>query len=402
MRMRTALKLSILVVMVCAAPFIVMAQRPHTKTLKRIPDTGQNGDFTTVPGEDSDVKIGTPVYFVQQDIVIDTVTGLMWQRTDGGEMAWDKGASYCEALTLGGFSDWRMPTSQELFTIQDLGRKNPALPEAFTNTGAEYWYSSDVLVGDATRVFATNAGGGIGPHPKNETISSGGTKKFHVRAVRAMQPPVNLPVHFTDMGADLVRDNATELVWQQYCHPVALTWEDALRVADTLTLGGFTDWRMPNIKELHTIREQQEKGPCVDLLYFPCVASTTTLWSSTTLISQNNDQAWTLKADLGVITYDKKNLKMKLLCVRGGSPDVTSVDDEEQQPELALYPNPASGLVTLPIGTVRATLYDVTGAAVLTSAHAQNIDVSWLAAGSYYCVHVDAHQQVRTTPLIKR
>ncbi|MBU3680023.1 MAG: DUF1566 domain-containing protein, partial [Candidatus Kapabacteria bacterium] len=297
--MNTALKLGMLVVVMLVSPVITLAQRPTTKTMKRLPDTGQNGDFTAVPGEDADVKIGTPGYIIETDVVIDTVTGLMWQRTDGGEMAWDKGAGYCDALVLGGFSDWRMPTSFELFSIHDLGRKNPALPQAFTTTGAEYWFSSDVLVGDAARVWATNSGGGIGPHPKNETISAGGTKKFHVRAVRALQPPVNIPVHFTDMGGDVVRDNATEYMWQQYCHPEPLTWEDALRVADTLSQGGFTDWRMPNIKELHTIREQQEKGPCVDLLYFPCVNPTTTLWSSTTLISQNNDQAWTLKGDLG-------------------------------------------------------------------------------------------------------
>lgn len=400
--MRKPLTLSFLVILALTGPALTKAQRPTTKSMKRLPDTGQNGDFTTAPGEDSDVKIGTPGYIIQQDVVIDTVTGLMWQRTDGGEMAWDKGASYCDALTLGGFSDWRMPTSQELFTIQDLGRKNPALPEAFAKTGAEYWYSSDLLVGDATRVFATNSGGGIGPHPKNETISSGGTKKFHVRAVRALQPPVNIPVHFTDMGGDLVRDNATELVWQQYCHPVAVTWEEALRVADTLTLGGFSDWRMPNIKELHTIREQQEKGPCVDLLYFPCVASTTTLWSSTTLISQTNDQAWTLKGDLGIVTYDKKNLKMKLMCVRGGTPDVTSVEEDDSSLSIVgLYPNPTNGLVTLPAGTKHIDIFSATGMRVYSSDNTSSIDVSSLSIGSYYCSLVDDHHRVRTISLIK-
>ena len=202
------------------------------------------------------------------------------------------------------------------------------------------------------------------------------------------------------MGGDLVRDNATELTWQQYCHPVAVTWEDALRVADTLTLGGFTDWRLPNIKELHTIREQQEKGPCIDLLYFPCVASTTTLWSSTTVISQSNDQAWTLKSDLGVITYDKKNLKMKLLCVRGGSPGLTSVDEDKQSS--SLYPNPTSGLVTLPYGTTHVTLFDVTGSAVLSISGAQYMDVSSLPSGSYYCTLIDEHQNIQTVPLLKR
>ncbi|MEY3385200.1 MAG: hypothetical protein RIR53_11 [Bacteroidota bacterium] len=399
--MNIRMTLLAVVVITIVTPLAMLAQRPHTKTMKRIPDTGQTGDFTSAPGEDSDVRINTPSYIIEADVVIDTITGLMWQRADGGEMAWDKGASYCENLVLDGFSDWRMPTSFELFSIHDLGRKNPALPQAFTSTGAEYWWSADPLVGDNARVFATNSGGGIGPHQKSETISSGGTKKFHVRAVRALQPPVNIPVHFTDMGGDVVRDNSSELMWQQYCHPQPLTWEDALRVADTLTLGGFTDWRMPNIKELHAIREQQEKGPCVDLLYFPCVASTTTLWSSTTLISQNNDQAWTLKSDLGVITYDKKNLKLKLLCVRGGSPDVTSVDDQRGDAEMmTVYPNPTSGRITFSQPVVRAELFDALGTRVLVGL-GTDMDVSSLPKGSYYCQLIDDRGRSATVMIIK-
>jgi hypothetical protein len=203
------------------------------------------------------------------------------------------------------------------------------------------------------------------------------------------------------MGGDVVRDNSSELMWQQYCHPQPLTWEDALRVADTLTLGGFTDWRMPNIKELHAIREQQEKGPCVDLLYFPCVASTTTLWSSTTLISQNNDQAWTLKSDLGVITYDKKNLKLKLLCVRGGSPDVTSVDDERGDAEMmTVYPNPTSGRITFSQPVVRAELFDALGTRVLVGL-GTDMDVSSLPKGSYYCKLIDDRRRSATVMIIK-
>ena len=401
--MSTRTTLLAVVAITIIAPLTMLAQRPYSKTMKRIPDTGQTGDFTSAPGEDSDVRINTPSYIIEADVVIDTITGLMWQRTDGGEMAWDKGAGYCDALVLGGYSDWRMPNSFELFSIHDLGRKNPALPQAFTNTGAEYWWSSDPLVGDNARVFATNSGGGIGPHPKTETVSSGGNKKFHVRAVRALQPPVNIPVHFTDMGGDVVRDNSSELVWQQYCHPDPLTWEEALRVADTLSVGGFTDWRMPNIKELHAIREQQEKGPCVDLLYFPCVNPTTTLWSSTTLISQTNDQAWTLKGDLGVITYDKKTLKLKLMCVRGGVPDVTAVEDDT--PHLdggPLYPNPTSGMVTLPLGTIRTDVYDLTGTLVFSTAETSSINLSFLPIGSYYCTLTDDHQRTRSVSLIKR
>jgi hypothetical protein len=48
--------------------------------------------------------------------------------------------------------------------------------------------------------FVTNAVGGIGNKPKSETISAGGTSKFHARAVRDITTPTVIPNHFTDNG----------------------------------------------------------------------------------------------------------------------------------------------------------------------------------------------------------
>ncbi len=47
--------------------------------------------------------------------VTDMVTGLMWQQTTPDNMmTWQQALAYCEGLTLGDHTDWRMPTVKEL------------------------------------------------------------------------------------------------------------------------------------------------------------------------------------------------------------------------------------------------------------------------------------------------
>ena len=100
-------------------------------------------------------------------------------------MTYESAIAYCSSLALGGYDDWRLPTCLELFSINNFDYTNPALNSTvFVKTVAEYWWTSETQVGDAAKVWVVNAGGGIGNHPKNETVSAGGTKKIHVRAVR--------------------------------------------------------------------------------------------------------------------------------------------------------------------------------------------------------------------------
>jgi hypothetical protein len=48
----------------------------------------------------------------------DPATGLMWTRKDNGyALRWQPAAEYCRNLQLGGYSDWRLPTIDELKNI---------------------------------------------------------------------------------------------------------------------------------------------------------------------------------------------------------------------------------------------------------------------------------------------
>jgi len=57
--------------------------------------------------------------------VKDSGTGLTWAAKDNGEdIPWIGAKKYCETYNGGGFTDWRMPTLEELAGIYDPAREN--------------------------------------------------------------------------------------------------------------------------------------------------------------------------------------------------------------------------------------------------------------------------------------
>ena len=75
--------------------------------------------------------------------VTDIFTGLMWQQATEGKMNWEAAISHCEALSLAGYDDWRLPNRRELRSIIDHSRRDPAIDTSvFPNTGVSYYLSS--------------------------------------------------------------------------------------------------------------------------------------------------------------------------------------------------------------------------------------------------------------------
>ena len=59
--------------------------------------------------------------------VLDTSTNLMWAAKDnGGDITWEKAKSYCKNYRGGGYSDWRMPTQDELAGLYDNSKSYKA------------------------------------------------------------------------------------------------------------------------------------------------------------------------------------------------------------------------------------------------------------------------------------
>ncbi len=62
-------------------------------------------------------------YFQNENnsVLIDKKTDLMWASQDNGtDISWSEGKEYCANFRLEGYTDWRMPTQEELATLYHL------------------------------------------------------------------------------------------------------------------------------------------------------------------------------------------------------------------------------------------------------------------------------------------
>jgi len=76
-------------------------------------------------------------------IVSDSVSGLEWQDDAvGNYMSWQSAIDTCENLTLGNQSDWRLPNVNELKSIVDRSKVNPAIKTGFVNSSSSGYWSS--------------------------------------------------------------------------------------------------------------------------------------------------------------------------------------------------------------------------------------------------------------------
>lgn len=351
--------------------FVVFVHQLQSQSIKKVldklPDTGQSKSYTDTLGEDSDYTINAPELIDNLDgTITDKITGLMWQKVDGGEMTHSSALQYADSLTLGSFTDWRLPIAFEIYSIQNLQVNNPALNTTyFTKSNAEYWWTSDLQVNDNSRVWVSNAGGGIGNHLKSETISAGGTKRYHARAVRNIKENISLQKRFEVIDDDVVVDSLTGLMWQRKISNNPMTWENALAFSEQLSHGNYNDWRLPNIKELHSIHMVKEFMPCLDRIAFP-LADIRKLWSSTT---QNNQatRAWYFDTNFGITTQEAKSTALYVLCVRSTSIVNANTVLQSEKIKYIIYPNPTSNTVSILIKEpLQVMVSDVAGKIYIT------------------------------------
>ena len=84
--------------------------------------------------------------------VTDTETGLMWQQDEALYMNWETALSYCEDLELAGYDDWRLPNINELQSLVDYSKHNPAIDTSFPNAESSGYWSS--TTGSSNAVYA--------------------------------------------------------------------------------------------------------------------------------------------------------------------------------------------------------------------------------------------------------
>lgn len=95
------------------------------------------------------------------------------------------------------------------------------------------------------------------------------------------------------------------------------TWTAAAAACEGKTYAGYSDWRLPNVRELMSIVDySKDTGPAINAAAFPGTR-TSTYWSSTTYM-QNATLAWRVNFLDGGVNVDLKTLGSYVRCVRGG------------------------------------------------------------------------------------
>ena len=252
-------------------------------------------------GQDANYLKGEIMSFKNNDdeTTSDNNTGLMWEKiptTD--EFTWEEAEEYCENLELGGYDDWRMPSLKEMYSIADFSSGWPyidtnyyALASGEVSKDEQFWSSNHyvgvTVEGGSDAAFGVNivtghikayaasmpADGGtddsgtddgsntLPPSGDASGAPSGNPLAKYVRAVRGDTYGTN---DFIDNGNSTISDNNTGLMWAQGDDGVTLDWENALSYAESSELAGYTDWRLPNVKELQGIVDYSRSPTAID------------------------------------------------------------------------------------------------------------------------------------------
>lgn len=131
--------------------------------------------------------------------------------------------------------------------------------------------------------------------------------------------------NFTDNGDGTITDNVTGLMWQKCscgqnndaaCSGSAgfYNWDQASSICGSLTLGGHTDWWLPDVRELFSIVDFAYNYPTINTTYFPNTMPFY-YWSSTASAS-NPSIAWPVYFNGGYITGYVKTDNFFVRCAR--------------------------------------------------------------------------------------
>ncbi|WP_428559068.1 MAG: DUF1566 domain-containing protein [Solidesulfovibrio sp. DCME] len=295
-----------------------------TSNASLLPDTGQTTCYNaaliiTCPGpgqdyygQDANYQARPPSYRNNGDgTVSDLVTGLSWQQAyDNVPRTREDASAYCQALGLGGFDDWRLPSRRDLLGLVNAGYVNPPIDPVFTCAKDAYWTDTDRLGSSGYVWFVDFILGASSYGPQ--------TIQEHFRCVRgeAMPQP-----SFHDNLDQTVTDSSTGLTWEQAASASAMNWKEALAWCQARTTAGKTDWRLPNKRELESLVVDARTPPVLDPVF---QGAQTTYWSGTTA---NWTYAWHVHFYYGESSVTNKTWPdNRVRCVRGGlhSPPATA------------------------------------------------------------------------------
>jgi hypothetical protein len=214
----------------------------------------------------------------------------MWTQTpdlDGNgvvnaadKLTYSQATEYASSLSVGGYTDWRVPTIKDLYSLMDFrgedisgppelaqGDLKPFLNDQVFGFGygdtsagerpidAQFATSTlytSTTMGGATTMFGVNfADGRIKGYPAGPTPMDPNGKGYYVLFVRGLNGYGQNEL--VDNGDGTVTDVATGLMWSREDSGIGMDWQEALawvQEKNAEAYLGHDDWRLPNAKEL--------------------------------------------------------------------------------------------------------------------------------------------------------
>lgn len=295
---------------------------------------GQDADFVSKPRARS--FSGPNQYLATSDYTTtDLVTGLVWKTCTEGTtgaactgtattFTFTTAATACTALNtanagagFAGLTNWRVPSIQELQTLQDYSTYAPSIDTAYFpgQPAIEGYWSSMTYSGSPSNGWFADFGYG--------TLSN--TAKTNSNKLRCVSgTPIGYAAALSDNNDGTITDGVNNLLWQKCqmgqtfsgtCTGTITTdtWQNALSYCNALTWAGRTDWRLPNINELLSIVDFTADTPAINLTYFPTTTVNNYL-SSTTNASSPGGMAY-VYFEQGIINNQPKSSAYEARCV---------------------------------------------------------------------------------------
>ncbi|WP_022853277.1 Lcl C-terminal domain-containing protein [Thermodesulfatator atlanticus] len=291
-------------------------------------------------GQDGEYQIGldaSPRFRVFDRIVKDLLTGLYWTKNANifeFPVSWSEALGVIAELNREnflGFGDWRLPNRRELESLIFFEAKNPALPPElpFENVFHGWYWTSTTAVINPQYAWNIHFGGGRIFYSKkdeerlvwpvrgiNKALYATGQRKCYSTQGKEIpckgtgqdgefQYGKRSPSPRFVTNGEVLKDLFTGLYWTKSADLAGLvSWQEALEFIKNLNKGnflGFSDWRLPNIRELESLIDYGSHSPSLPKGH-PFHKVREFYWSSTTSFYEPN-WAWALyltKGALGV------------------------------------------------------------------------------------------------------